>query len=75
MWYAGIAWDADGWDLDVVDAAGQQVMPPRRYGTAERSSLVADVIGLSGRPGTRLAVVVDSTNGLIDRYKRHLGRA
>ena len=67
MWFAGIAWDADGWDLEVVDAAGQQVMPPRRYGAAERSSLVADVIAVSGRPGTRRAVVVDSTNGLIDR--------
>jgi peptidoglycan/xylan/chitin deacetylase (PgdA/CDA1 family) len=67
MWFAGIAWDEDGWDLDVVDADGQQPMPPRRYGTDGRSSLVAHVIELSGRPGTRLAVVVDSTNGLIDR--------
>ncbi len=67
MWFAGVAWDADGWDLEVIDAAGQQAMPPRRYGAAGRGSLLADVIELSGRPGTRLAVVVDSTNGLIDR--------
>lgn len=48
MWLAGISWDADGWDLDVLDAAGQQAMPPRRYGAAERDSLLAQVIELSG---------------------------
>jgi peptidoglycan-N-acetylglucosamine deacetylase len=72
MWFAsGIAWDANGWDLEVVDAEGQQVMPPRRYGAAERSALLADVMELRqdlGRPGSQLAVVVDSTNGLIDRW-------
>jgi peptidoglycan/xylan/chitin deacetylase (PgdA/CDA1 family) len=67
MWFAGISWDADGWDLEILDEAGQQAMPPRRYAAAGRDSLLADVIDLSGQPGTRLAVVVDSTNGLIDR--------
>jgi len=67
MWYAGIAWDADGWDLAVLDAAGRGVMPPRRYAAAERDSLLAAVIALSGRASPPLAVVVDSTNGLIDR--------
>jgi peptidoglycan-N-acetylglucosamine deacetylase len=67
MWFAGIAWDADGWDLVVLDAAGHQATPPRRYGAAERSSLLAHVIELSGQAGTQLTVVVDSTNGLIDR--------
>jgi peptidoglycan/xylan/chitin deacetylase (PgdA/CDA1 family) len=67
VWYAGIAWDADGWDLAILDAAGHQPMPPRRYGPTERASLVAAVVTLSGQPGTRLTAVVDSTNGLIDR--------
>jgi peptidoglycan-N-acetylglucosamine deacetylase len=67
MWLAGIAWDADGWDLAVLDVAGHQVMPPRRYGTAELASLLAHVIELSGRAGRQLTAVVDSTNGLTDR--------
>jgi peptidoglycan/xylan/chitin deacetylase (PgdA/CDA1 family) len=67
MWYAGIAWDADGWDLAVLDVAGHQVMPPCRYGAAGRASLLAAVIALSGQASPRLAVVVDSTNGLMDR--------
>ena len=67
MWYAGIAWDADGWDLAVLDAAGHRAMPPCRYGAAERDSLLAAVIALSGQASPRLAVVVDSTNGLLDR--------
>jgi peptidoglycan/xylan/chitin deacetylase (PgdA/CDA1 family) len=67
VWYAGIAWDADGWDLAVLDAAGHQPVPPRRYGATERASLVADVVELSGQAGIRLTAVVDSTNGLIDR--------
>jgi len=67
MWYAGIAWDADGWDLAVLDAAGHLAMPPCRYDGAERASLLAAVIALSGRASPRLVVVVDSTNGLIDR--------
>ena len=67
MWYAGIAWDADGWDLAVLDTAGHQPVPPQRFGATERDALVAAVITLSGQPGTRLTAIVDSTNGLIDR--------
>ena len=67
MWYAGIAWDADGWDLAVLDAAGRGAMPPCRYGAAEWDSLLAAVIALSGQASPGLVVVVDSTNGLIDR--------
>jgi peptidoglycan-N-acetylglucosamine deacetylase len=73
MWVAGISWDADGWDLAVLDAAGDQAVPPRRYGLAERASLLADVAGLAGQPDARLIVVVDSTNGLIDRSLTEAG--
>jgi len=73
MWYAGIAWDADGWDLAVLDVAGHQAMPPRRFGIAERASLLAAVLALSGQAGARLPVVVDSTNGLIDRSLAEAG--
>jgi peptidoglycan-N-acetylglucosamine deacetylase len=67
MWFAGVAWDADGWDLAILDEAGHQAMPPQRYGAAERASLLAHVAGLSAQAGVRLTVVVDSTNGLLDR--------
>ena len=67
MWVAGISWDADGWDLVVLDTAGDQAVAPRRYGLAERASLLAHVADLAGQPDVRLVVVVDSTNGLIDR--------
>lgn len=73
MWFAGISWDADGWDLVALDATEDPVVPPRRYGLAERDSLLAYVIDLAGRPGAQLAVVVDSTNGLIDRSLTEAG--
>jgi hypothetical protein len=67
MWFAGVAWDADGWELVVLDEAGQQAVPPRRYGAAERDSLLGYLATLPGQTGERLVVAVDSTNGLIDR--------
>ena len=67
MWFAGVAWDADGWDLVVLDEAGQHAMPLRRYGAGERAALMSYVLGLPGQAGERLAVAVDSTNGLVDR--------
>ena len=67
MWFAGVAWDADGWELVVLDEAGQPAMAPRRYGAAERASLLAFVVALPGQAGERLVVAVDSTNGLLDR--------
>lgn len=73
MWFAGIGWDADGWELAVLDEAGHQAMPPRRYGAAGRASLLADVVALPGEAGERLVVAVDSTNGLIDRSLAELG--
>jgi peptidoglycan-N-acetylglucosamine deacetylase len=67
MWFAGVGWDADGWELVVLDEAGQQAVPPRRYGAAERDSLLGYLAALPGQTGERLVVAVDSTNGLIDR--------
>lgn len=67
MWFAGVAWDADGWELVVLDEAGQQAVPPRRYGAAGRDALLGYLAALPGQTGERLVVAVDSTNGLIDR--------
>jgi peptidoglycan-N-acetylglucosamine deacetylase len=73
MWFAGIAWDADGWELAILDEAGHQAMPPRRYGAAGCAPLLAHVVALPGQTGEPLVVAVDSTNGLIDRSLAEMG--
>ncbi|WP_370109192.1 polysaccharide deacetylase family protein [Streptacidiphilus sp. MAP12-33] len=59
---AGIAWTADGYEAVVLDAAGGPAAVPTRWGAAR----VAELAGWLRGFGPGLAVVVDSTNGLLD---------
>lgn len=61
MLTAGIAWTADGYDVAVLGAAGRPAAPPVHY-PADR---VADLIAYL-RAFELGAVVVESTNGLVD---------
>lgn len=66
MLYAGIAWTADGYDVEVLDAEGNRAATPTHWG-AERVPELTRWLGETGRAsGTRCAVVVESTNGLVD---------
>ncbi|WP_055715982.1 polysaccharide deacetylase family protein [Streptomyces torulosus] len=63
MLYAGIAWDAGGYEIEVVDESGAAAAPRARFG-ADR---IADLVGhLRGLGQERLVTVVESTNGILD---------
>jgi peptidoglycan-N-acetylglucosamine deacetylase len=66
MLYAGIAWTADGYEIEILDAAGDRAEGPVRWG-ADRVPELALWLGERGREyGHPLAVVLESTNGLVD---------
>ncbi|MFJ5094050.1 polysaccharide deacetylase family protein [Streptomyces sp. NPDC088557] len=66
MLYAGIAWSADGYEVEVIDAEGNRATAPTRW-DAER---VPEMTTWLEAPGPASepprAVVVESTNGLVD---------
>lgn len=63
MLYAGISWDGDGYEVDVVDKAGRPAVAPVRFGADRVPELIAHLRELRGRP---LVTVVESTNGILD---------
>ncbi|SEK74386.1 polysaccharide deacetylase family protein [Streptacidiphilus jiangxiensis] len=64
--WAGIAWTADGYEAVVVDRAGRPVAVPTRWGAARVAELAAWLHRIGAGRGRELAVVLDSTNGLLD---------
>ena len=71
--YAGIAWTAAGFEVVVLDAAGQPVRPPARFGPGQGGDLSRYLAGLGPGPGQPLVAVVDSTNGVLDGWLRAAG--
>ncbi|MFJ6655765.1 polysaccharide deacetylase family protein [Streptomyces sp. NPDC091377] len=67
MLYAGIAWSADGYRVEVVDADGERAVPGTHWG-AERVPELTRWLGGGdgGMPRGRCAVALESTNGLVD---------
>ncbi|MEU8515138.1 polysaccharide deacetylase family protein [Kitasatospora sp. NPDC048722] len=63
--YAGIAWTGAGYEVEVVDGAGRRAAGPSRWGAADVTGLISLIRDLSA-DGERVAVVLDSTNGLLD---------
>ncbi|MFF7726692.1 polysaccharide deacetylase family protein [Streptomyces sp. NPDC008001] len=63
-WYAGIAWTGAGYQVEVLDGAGQRVAEPSSWGAGQ----VAGLIGRLRELGEQhpLAAVFESTNGLLD---------
>lgn len=64
MRYAGIAWTGTGYQVEVLDGAGRRVAEPSRWGAAQVAELIARLRDLGEEEP--LAVVIDSTNGLLD---------
>ncbi|MBP2702779.1 polysaccharide deacetylase family protein [Microbispora sp. RL4-1S] len=66
MWYAGIGWGADGYEIVAVDGAGAPVAPPNRFDGTGTAEPVAYLRSLAERNGGDLIAVIDSTNGVVD---------
>ncbi|MER5864068.1 polysaccharide deacetylase family protein [Kitasatospora sp. NPDC002040] len=62
--YAGIAWTGAGYRVEVLDGAGLAAAEPSSWGGAQVAELIAWLRDLSREQPT--AVVLDSTNGLLD---------
>ncbi|MFF6907082.1 polysaccharide deacetylase family protein [Streptomyces sp. NPDC012389] len=62
--YAGIAWTETGYRVEVLDDAGRRVAEPSSWSGARVAELIAWLRGLGD--GEAPAVVLDSTNGLLD---------
>ncbi|WP_434741517.1 polysaccharide deacetylase family protein [Micromonospora sp. SH-82] len=72
MWYAGVAWGADGYTVETVDDTGGSVRPRARFGRDRIDDLIRHLAaarppsGGSGSADGALVTVVDSTNGILD---------
>jgi peptidoglycan-N-acetylglucosamine deacetylase len=64
MRYAAIAWTGAGYEVEVVDDAGHRAAEPINRGAAQTAELIVRLRELAERGP--LAVVIDSTNGLLD---------
>ncbi|MEV6978076.1 polysaccharide deacetylase family protein [Kitasatospora sp. NPDC093806] len=62
--FAGVAWTGEGYQVEVLDGAGHRVVGPSGWAAGRVPELIAWLRELSGGQG--LAVVLDSTNGLLD---------
>jgi peptidoglycan-N-acetylglucosamine deacetylase len=71
--YAGIAWTAAGFEVAVLDAAGQPVRPLARFGPGRGGEVTRYLAGLVPGQGQPLVAVVDSTNGVLDGWLRAAG--
>jgi peptidoglycan/xylan/chitin deacetylase (PgdA/CDA1 family) len=68
MQFAGIAWTADGYVVEVIDEAGRPLAPPESFGGGEISDLVAYLRELGGNSRRPAAIVVESTNGVLEGH-------
>ena len=71
--YAGIAWSPDGFEVAVLDEAGQPVRPLARFGPGQRDELTGYLTGLAPVPDQPVLTVLDSTNGVLDGWLRPAG--
>ena len=61
MLFSGIAWSDTGFEVAVLDAAGQPAAEPRSFGTRHSEELISFLRGLDDN-----VAVIDSTNGMLD---------
>ncbi|MFD9719060.1 polysaccharide deacetylase family protein [Streptomyces sp. NPDC059076] len=66
MLYAGIAWTADGYVVEVIDDTGNRTRPAARWGAERVPELTEWLSAMGGASGQPCAIVVESTNGLVD---------
>lgn len=66
MLYAGIAWSEDGYHVEVLDAEGDRAAAPAHWGAERVPELTRWLSEIGPASGAPCAVVLESTNGLVD---------
>jgi peptidoglycan-N-acetylglucosamine deacetylase len=62
MLYSGIAWNANGYEVEVIDGDGRPAGSPTRFGANQIPDIIAYLRGLDAP----LVSVIDSTCGIVD---------
>jgi peptidoglycan/xylan/chitin deacetylase (PgdA/CDA1 family) len=60
--YVGVAWDAAGYRIEVVDRSGSAATSPRSFEPTRTDEMIAYMLSLGEQP----VAVVESTNGILD---------
>ncbi len=66
MLYAGIAWNHDGYLVEILTEAGAVAAGPLRWDAGRIAELIVWLREFAERDGQPLTTVVESTNGLLD---------
>lgn len=64
MWWAGVGWRDDYFEVVVLDSDGREMVPGTRFGGRDVAGLIALLRGSAERVGA----VVESTNGVLDGH-------
>ena len=64
MLYAGVAWTATGYQVEVVDDSGMRARPPADFGAGEIGGVITYLRAVD-RAGEKVITVIDSTNGVL----------
>lgn len=67
MWYAGIGWRADSYLVSVLDDVGSRDGDPHVFG-ADQIDRLLDHLSLCRQRAGRLACVIDTTTGVLERH-------
>jgi peptidoglycan-N-acetylglucosamine deacetylase len=68
MWVAGIGWQDDHYGAVVLDGDGSPVVPLTTFPASELDRVVALLKTAQSRSGGRLASVIDSVSGVVERH-------
>jgi peptidoglycan/xylan/chitin deacetylase (PgdA/CDA1 family) len=68
MWAAGIGWQDDHYCALVLDEGGHPVMPLTVFAAAQVDQVVVMLKSAQARSGGRLASVIDSVSGVLERH-------
>jgi len=68
MWWAGVGWRGGDVEVAAVDAAGAQTVPATGFAGRDLPALIGLLHGVVARSAERLAVVLDSSTGLVDGH-------
>jgi peptidoglycan-N-acetylglucosamine deacetylase len=68
MWWAGVGWLGDSFEMVIRDDTGHTVIPETRFRGNQLDELISRLNGAANRAPGSLAVILESTNGLLDGW-------